>query len=155
MLISVRLRDDGSGGGIVGVGGNDKNLAGSLGTQRPVGLPIVVMTQSHPNSSNNLTPFVVPAINPRTKKAVPLRDITLLCSAIQTMSLTIPDISRNGTPPSLAPMFPIAQRQDFNFKMVSISSSSCFKVITKRENSSKWPFSWRMRHPSAVFVNSP
>src|SRR5436190_9450105 len=107
------------------MGGRERKLDGSRGTQRPVGVPIVVKTESHPKSLRISTPRVVPEINPSTKYAVlcqrnypwfiyPLREITRLCSAIDTISPTIPDFSRNGTPPSFAPMFPTAQRQLFS-----------------------------------------
>ena len=64
---SVGFREVGSGAGVVGIGGKERNLEGSRGTQRPVGVPIGVMTESHPNSSRILTPSIVPEINPSTK----------------------------------------------------------------------------------------
>jgi len=68
--VSVGFREDGSGGRVVGIGGRDRNFEGSLGTHRPVGVPIGVITESQPNSSRILTPSIVPEIRPRTKYAV-------------------------------------------------------------------------------------
>jgi len=67
---SVRLRDNGCGGGFDGTGGRDRNFEGLRGRQRPVGVPIVVITESHPNSSRIFTPSTVADINPSTKNAV-------------------------------------------------------------------------------------
>jgi len=67
---SEGLRDSGSGAGVLGIGGSDRNLDGSFGTQRPVGVPIVVKTDSHPNLSRIRTPSTVPEISPRTKYVV-------------------------------------------------------------------------------------
>ena len=48
---SVTLRERGAGGGVDGDGGRERNFEGSRGRQSPVGVPIVVITESHPNSS--------------------------------------------------------------------------------------------------------
>jgi hypothetical protein len=67
MSKSLGFRETGSGAGVDGIGGNERNLEGSLGTQSPVGVPIVVNTESQPNSFNILTPSIVPDIKPSTK----------------------------------------------------------------------------------------
>lgn len=70
MTVSVGFLDDGSGIEVCGMGGKDRNFAGSRGTHRPVGLPIVVVTESQPRCFNIRTPSIVPEINPSTKYAV-------------------------------------------------------------------------------------
>jgi len=70
MTVSVGFREDGSGSGVDGMGGRDRNFAGSRGTHRPVGFPIVVVTESHPKPLSIRTPSIVPEINPSTKYAV-------------------------------------------------------------------------------------
>src|SRR5277367_2707212 len=70
MTVSVGFRDDGSGIGVEGIGGSDRNFDGSRGTHRPVGFPIVVVTESHPRPLSIRAPSMVPEINPSTKYAV-------------------------------------------------------------------------------------
>ena len=67
---SVGFRDVDSGGGVVGIDGRERNVEGILGMQRPVGVPIVDRTESHPNESRIRTPSVVPEISPNTEYAV-------------------------------------------------------------------------------------
>jgi len=64
---SVGFRQDTGGIGVVGIGGSERKFAGSFGTQSPVGVPIVVNTESHPKLSSILTPSDVPEIKPSTK----------------------------------------------------------------------------------------
>jgi hypothetical protein len=70
MLKSVGFRDDDSGGGVVEIDGKDRNVEGVLGKHIPVGVPIVVVTESQPNVSRMRTPSLVPEIKPNTKYAV-------------------------------------------------------------------------------------